>query len=86
MVTTYRVYVLENTTGRRYIGISDNPSRRLEQHNAGISRWAKAHRPWRLIWTSDEMPLGDARRFENRLKRQKGGRGFSQLTGLPSRD
>lgn len=39
MDTPYRVYVLENSAGRRYIGISDNPARRLEQHNAGLSRW-----------------------------------------------
>jgi hypothetical protein len=29
------------------------------------------------------MPLGDARKLENLLKRQKGGAGFYRITGLP---
>jgi hypothetical protein len=29
------------------------------------------------------MALGDARKLENLLKRQKGGRGLYELTGMP---
>lgn len=38
METAYRVYVLENPTGRYYIGLSDDVESRLEQHNAGESK------------------------------------------------
>ncbi|MDD2763767.1 MAG: GIY-YIG nuclease family protein [Opitutaceae bacterium] len=79
----YRVYVLRNVQGRHYIGVSDDPARRLAQHNSGISRWAGANGPWELIWASAAQSLSTARRLENLLKRQKGGDGFYRLTGLP---
>ncbi len=75
----YRVYLLINEAGRRYIGISEDVGVRLDQHNAGVSRWTSKYRPWRLEWTSVEMPLGEARKLENLLKRQKGGNGLQRL-------
>ena len=78
----YRVYVLRNLHGRCYIGLSEDVARRLEQHNAGVSQWTAKYRPWTLIWQSDELPLSEARKLENLLKRQKGGSGFYRLTGL----
>jgi predicted GIY-YIG superfamily endonuclease len=55
---------------------------RLLQHNEGISKWTAKHRPWILVWQSDELGLSEARKLENLLKRQKGGNGFYQFTGL----
>ena len=78
----YRVYVLQNEAGRFYIGLSDDVPRRLEQHNAGVSKWTKTRVPWRLAWQSEEMSLSDARKLENHLKRQKGGAGFFAAIGL----
>jgi putative endonuclease len=78
----YRVYILRNAQSRHYIGVSDDPERRLLQHNAGISRWAGANGPWELIWVSDPQDLSAARKLENLLKRQKGGDGFYRITGL----
>jgi putative endonuclease len=78
----YRVYVLRNSQGRHYIGLSEDVTARLAQHNAGESQWTAKHRPWGLIWQSDAMALTDARKLENLLKRQKGGAGFYRLTGL----
>ena len=78
----YQVYVLRNQTGQLYIGISENVLVRLEQHNEGISKWTSRRGPWNMAWTSAPMPLSDARRLEFRLKKQKGGAGFSALTGL----
>jgi len=76
---TYRVYVIRNASGRRYIGLSEDVFHRLGQHNAGESKWTAKYGPWELEWTSDEIALGDARRLENRMKSQKGGRGLEQL-------
>jgi putative endonuclease len=70
---TYRVYLIVNDTGRRYIGISENVTKRLSDHNAGLSKWTAKYRPWILFWTSNEMSLSEARKLENLLKRQKGG-------------
>ena len=38
--------------------------------------------PLKLVWTSEELSLSAARKLENSLKRQKGGDGFYQTTGL----
>jgi putative endonuclease len=86
METTYKVYVLKNSTGKFYVGVSEDVARRLEQHNAGESEWTAKFRPWAIAWTSDPMSLSSARRLENLLKKQKGGRGFYRITGLPPPD
>jgi putative endonuclease len=78
----YRVYVLQNQAGRFYVGLSENPVLRLAQHNTGASKWTRDHGPWALAWESDRLALTEARKLENHLKRQKGGRGFYQFTGL----
>jgi len=78
----YRVYILQNPSRRYYIGLSENVGMRLLQHNEGISKWTAKHRPWILVWQSDELSLSEARKLETLLKRQKGGNGFYQLTGL----
>jgi putative endonuclease len=82
LVKTYRVYVIRNEAGRIYIGISEDIQKRLIDHNTGLSEWTKAKGPWKLIWSSDEMNLSEALRFEKLLKRQKGGLGLYRLTGI----
>jgi putative endonuclease len=80
---TFQVYVIKNSKGRLYIGLSENVATRVDQHNNGTSRWTKGKGPWSLAWTSAQMPLSEARKLENLLKRQKGGSGFFAITGLP---
>jgi putative endonuclease len=75
----YQVYFLMNPQGRRYIGLSEDVPNRVEQHNLGISKWTAKYRPWSLQWTSRLMSLGDARRLESKMKRQKGGSGLLRL-------
>jgi predicted GIY-YIG superfamily endonuclease len=82
MPATYRVYVLRNTRGTFYVGLSDNVARRAEQHNAGESRWTKGRGPWMIVWQSGELSLSEARKLEKRLKRQKGGHGLLHLIGV----
>jgi putative endonuclease len=78
----YRVYVIQNSERKFYIGVSDDVARRLEQHKTGQSRWTKGRGPWAIVWQSDELSLSEARGLENRLKRQKGGHGLFYLTGV----
>ena len=82
MSEVYRVYVLQNGAGKFYIGFSENVALRVQQHNAGLTRSTRARGPWKLAWQSDVLTLSDARRLEGDLKRQKGGNGFYQRTGL----
>jgi predicted GIY-YIG superfamily endonuclease len=80
----YWVYVLCNPTGKFYIGLTADVARRLRDHNTGVSKWTRKFGPWRLVWQKGPMSLTEARKLENRLKRQRGGRGFFALTGLQS--
>ena len=80
---THQVYVIGNPTGKFYIGLSEDVIRRVQQHNDGISKWTKGKGPWSLLWTSEAMSLSDARKLENRLKRQGRGSEFYTITGLP---
>ncbi len=82
MAAAYRVYVLQNAEGRFYVGVAEDVARRLQQHNRGESRWTKARGPWRVVWQSQELALTEARKLENRLKRQGRGKGFYMITGL----
>ncbi|PYL67031.1 MAG: hypothetical protein DMF20_04695 [Verrucomicrobia bacterium] len=82
MPAAYRVYILQNHAGKFYIGLSDDVARRVAQHNTGQSRWTKGHGPWTIVWQSEELLLTDARKLENRLKRQGRGKGFYAITGL----
>jgi putative endonuclease len=82
MTPAYRVYVLQNSAGRFYIGVTEDVAKRLAQHNSGASRWTRGKGPWHLVWESELLPLSAARKLENRLKRQGRGRGFYSITGL----
>ena len=79
------VYVLQNREQRCYVGLMDDLLRRVEQHNHGVSTWTKHRGPWELVWQSETMELGEARQLETWLKRQKGGNGFYERTGLARR-
>jgi len=76
---SYQVYILINEGGKRYIGLSEDVDKRLEQHNEGQSKWTAKYRPWSIYWTSKVMGLGEARKLENKMKRQKGGNGLESL-------
>jgi putative endonuclease len=79
----YWCYVIYSSPrGQYYIGVTDDVSRRVQEHNNGISKWTKGKGPWQLEVSKEFISLGEARKFENLLKRQKGGDGFYQLTGI----
>ena len=82
MALAYRVYVLRNSEGKFYIGFTENVAVRVQQHNSGMTPSTRGKGPWELLWQSNPLELTDARRLESNLKRQKGGNGFYQITGL----
>lgn len=46
------VYILRNMRGRTYVGFTNNPARRLRQHNgevAGGARKTRLGRPWQML-------------------------------------
>ena len=79
----YTVYVLQNPSGRLYIGLSADVEDRIRQHNAGISKWTRTRGPWVGIWRSGGHTLSAALHLEKDLKRQKGGTGLFRILGIP---
>jgi len=80
----YWVYVLRTDVGQCfYIGVTEEVSHRLAQHNGGESRWTRRYAgTWRRVWQKQFASLSEARKFENLLKRQKRATRFFTLTGL----
>jgi len=79
----YWAYILWSESAKRfYVGISEDVERRLTQHNYGLSKWTSRHRPWALVYSREFADYTKARKFENELKRHKGGIGFFNGTGL----
>ena len=76
------VYVIQNSAGRFYIGMTTDLEQRLIDHNTGISKWTKYGGPWKLVWNQACESISDARKLENNLKRQGRGRGFYRMIGL----
>jgi putative endonuclease len=79
----YYVYVLWSPRARRfYIGISENPQKRLAQHNDAARGWTARYAPWQLVYSEPCQDYAMAKRRELRLKAQKRGKGFWIATGL----
>jgi len=71
----YWVYVLESLKdGNRYIGYTNNPKRRLEEHKKGLSFSMKFRLPFRLIYFEGCLNEEDAKRREHYLKGTQGRR------------
>jgi putative endonuclease len=75
----YEVYVIKSENNRYYIGLSENADKRLKEHNQGLSKWTKRDKNWQIIYRKKCNNLTEARKWENYLKKQKGGQGFKRL-------
>lgn len=69
MVDMYYVYVLKSLNNSwYYVGLSQDPIKRLSEHNSGKTRSTKSRRPYRLIYTKKFENRKDARDYEKYLK------------------
>ncbi len=65
-------YILQSsTTGRLYIGHTQNLQRRLHEHNSGQTRSTRNQGPWKLLYAKRFNTRAEAVRFEQQLKRIK---------------
>ena len=76
------VYVIQNVEGRFYIGMTTDLEERLSDHNNGVSKWTKHRGPWSIVWSQQCPTIDQARKLENKLKRQRRGSGFYRIIGL----
>ena len=66
------VYVLRSrSTGRFYIGSTQDPARRLAEHNRGKVQSTRAWRPWDLVHCEDYRARAEAVGRERRLKSRR---------------
>jgi putative endonuclease len=67
-------YILENSSGRFYVGSTDDLERRLSQHNdpaAASGKYCPKNGPWKLVWKEAFTTRGHAMQRERQIKRMK---------------
>lgn len=69
----YYTYILKSSsTGKIYIGHTDNLETRLKEHNSkDKSPYTSKKGPWKIVWSKEFPDRGGAMNFENNLKRMK---------------
>ena len=66
------IYILQSeTSGRFYIGSTNQLERRLAEHSRGHSLATRNRGPWKLVYQENFETLADARRRELEIKRGK---------------
>ncbi len=67
------VYAIYSTTSDQiYVGITDNVSRRLNEHNRGKSKFTQSFIPWILFYNEEYQSYSEARTREKKLKNASG--------------
>jgi len=68
------VYLLQSESDprRRYVGITDDLTRRLKQHNLGKSPHTSKYRPWQCVVAVRFLNARKAEAFEKYLKSGSG--------------
>jgi len=68
----FYVYVLESeSNGKLYIGQTDDPDKRLQDHNRGASPYTKNKGPWNRIFLKEFLTRSESLAFERKLKSWK---------------
>ena len=76
----YFVYILRSrSTGRYYVGQTENIMARLARHNAGGANATRHGGPWELLYARAFETRAEAMREEKRIKKLKSRRAIEQL-------
>ncbi len=66
---SFSVYIIQSKrNGKFYIGQSNNPSKRLSQHNSGYSFSTKTGIPWKLVYIKEFTSRSEVMIYEKKLK------------------
>jgi len=84
VIVMFFCYILECSDGSYYVGVTDQPERRLEEHNQGKGAdWTARRRPVKLLWTEEHLTRSSARQRENQLKRWEHSQKAKLVGGSP---
>lgn len=76
----YTVYALQSEkNGRLYIGMSEDPIRRLNEHNTGQVKSTKAFRPYKIVLMQKVPDRITARKLEKKWKSGSGREAIKKL-------
>ena len=82
-ISMYFVYILKSkSTGRHYVGYTNNLQRRLKEHNNGKTRSLVKYIPLEIILVEEYKILKEAREREKQIKSYKSGEAFKKLLNL----
>ncbi|MFA6603598.1 MAG: GIY-YIG nuclease family protein [Patescibacteria group bacterium] len=65
------LYVIKNTKGNYYIGVTGDIHRRLIEHNSGTSLATRGRGPWKLVYTETFLSPQEAKKREYQIKQKK---------------
>lgn len=66
----YFLYMIKNKEGHLYIGITDNPKRRLEEHNKNRGALFTKHSSiFSMVFLEPQQTLTEARKREIQIKK-----------------
>jgi len=71
------VYILQNPTGRFYIGHTNNLGNRVASHNRTDkirNKFTRKNGPWNLVWSEEHPDRSSAMRREREIKNWKSAR------------
>lgn len=68
--TMHFVYMIKNTYDDLYVGITDNPTKRLRYHNQKRgAEFTKRNSPFEIVFIEEHSTLAEARQREIQLKK-----------------
>ena len=82
----FHTYVLRSqTTGRYYIGSTDNLEQRLTYHNTNETKYTRGKGPWDLAWSERHDSRSEAVKREREIKGWKNRPYMEKTLGLNPR-
>ena len=77
------VYILKSDkTGRYYVGVSERPDVRLQEHNRGQTTSTRGKGPWTKVWQEEHPDLTSAMARELEIKSWKSRKKIEELLAL----
>jgi len=74
------VYVLRSSNAKQfYVGFTHDLSKRLSEHNKGLSFSTRRYAPWKLVYYEAHLNESDARRREKYLKTTAGKQAINKM-------